>query len=128
MIKPSGNSRIVSSPDVPLDLARFNDLTAGDAEFAVDLVSAFADSGNQQLAEIGQALETSDRGAVARAAHAVKGASANIYAQPLAELAARLETEAPNADLGQLRQMVDALRREFNRANDFLAKQLAAPS
>jgi len=56
----------------------------------------------------------------------LKGASANIYARPLAELAARLETEAPNADLRQLQQVSEALRHEFNRTNDFLADSLPA--
>ena len=124
MIKPPAESRIVPIAEVPLDLARFNHLTAGDSEFASDLATTFAASGQQQLGEIGKALETSDRGAVARAAHKLKGASANIYAQPLAELAARLETEAPDADLGQLQQVSEALRHEFNRANDFLADSL----
>jgi HPt (histidine-containing phosphotransfer) domain-containing protein len=123
-MKPSAESLIVPSTDMPLDLARFNDLTAGDREFANDLATTFAASGHQQLAEIGKALESFDRGAVARAAHQLKGASANIYAQPLAELAARLESEAPDADLGQLQQVSEALRHEFNRVNDFLADSL----
>ena len=124
MIKPSAEFRIVPCTDVPLDLARFNDLTAGDPEFAGDLATTFVASGNEQLAEISKALETSDRGAIARAAHKLKGASADIHARPLAQLAARLETEAPNADLGQLQQVSEALRHEFNRANDFLAASL----
>ena len=124
MSKPSAESRIVSSTAVPLDLARFNHLTGGDQEFARDLATTFVASGHQQLAEIGKALETSDRGAVARAAHKLKGASVNIYAQPLAELAARLETEAHDADLGQLQQVSEALRHEFNRTNEFLADSL----
>jgi two-component system sensor histidine kinase/response regulator len=124
VIKPSAEFRIVLKPDVPLDLARFNHLTAGDPEFTSDLAATFGASGNEQLAEISKALETADRGAVARAAHKLKGASANIYARPLAELAARLETEAPDADLRQLQQVSEALRHEFNRTNDFLAASL----
>jgi len=109
---------------VPVDLGRFNRLVDGDLEFANDLATTFAASGHQQLTEIGKALETADRVAVARAAHKLKGASANIYAEPLAELAARLEMEAPNADLGQLQQVSQALRDEFNRTNDFLAESV----
>src|SRR3954453_22932301 len=115
---------MVPSTDVPLDLARFNHLTAGDPDFASDLATTFVASGNEQLAEISKALESADRGAVARAAHELKGASANIYAPPLAELAARLEREAPSADLRQLQQVSEALRHEFNRTNDFLAASL----
>jgi HPt (histidine-containing phosphotransfer) domain-containing protein len=114
------------SLQVPLDLGRFNRLTDGDLEFARDLATTFAASGNEQLAEIGKALEAFDRGAVARAAHKLKGASANIYAQPLAELAERLEMQAPDADLGQLQQVSEALRHEFNRTSDFLVANLPA--
>jgi HPt (histidine-containing phosphotransfer) domain-containing protein len=126
VIKPSAESRIAPGTRVPLDLGRFNRLTGGDSGFASELATTFAASGNQQLAEIGKALETADRGAIARAAHSLKGASANIYAQPLAELAARLETQAPDADPGQLQEVSEALRHEFNRTNDFLAASLPA--
>ena len=51
-------------------------------------------------------------------------ASANIYAQALTELAARLESAAPAADLLQLQQVSEALRQEFNRTNEFLADSL----
>ena len=126
VIKPSAESGIVPSTDVPLDLGQFNRLTDGDTEFASDLAATFAASGNQQLAEIDKALETSDRSAVARAAHKLKGACANIYAEPLAALAARLEAEAPHAHLAQLHQVSEALRHEFNRTNDFLSDSLPA--
>jgi two-component system sensor histidine kinase/response regulator len=108
----------------PVDLECFNRLTDGDAEFASDLATTFAASGNQQLVEIGKALEAADRSALARAAHKLKGASANIYAQALTELAARLESAAPGADLVQLTQVSEALRQEFNRTNAFLADSL----
>jgi HPt (histidine-containing phosphotransfer) domain-containing protein len=110
---------------VPVDLARFNRLTDGDMEFARDLAATFAASGNQQFLEIGTALAAADRGALARAAHKLKGASANIYAQELTDLAARLEAEAPGAEPAQLQRVSDALRQEFNRTNEFLAGTLA---
>jgi HPt (histidine-containing phosphotransfer) domain-containing protein len=110
----------------PVDLARFNRLTDGDIEFARDLATTFAASGNQQLLEIDKALKAADRGALARTAHKLKGASANIYALELTELAARLEAEAPAAEHTQLQQVSDALRQEFNRTIEFLAAALAS--
>lgn len=107
-----------------VDLGQFNRLTDGDKEFTRDLVTTFAASGHQQLVDIGKALDAADRGALARAAHKLKGASVNIYAQPLSELAARLEAEAPSADLAQLQQVSAALRLEFERTNDYLAALL----
>jgi HPt (histidine-containing phosphotransfer) domain-containing protein len=109
---------------VPIDLGRLNRLTDGDPEFARDLAVTFEGSGNQQLVEIGTALATQDRGGIARAAHKLKGASANIYAQALADLAARLETAAPVEDFAQLQRVTDALRYEFNHTNEFLMASL----
>ncbi|MBS0418913.1 MAG: Hpt domain-containing protein [Proteobacteria bacterium] len=105
----------------PVDLERLNQLTDGDPDFTRELASAFSDSGHQQLAEIEKALEASDRAAIARAAHKLKGASANLYAEALTELALRLETEAPTGDIEQLRQVSAALRQEFARTNEFLS-------
>ena len=104
----------------PVDLVRLERLTDGDPEFTRDLASTFRDSGQQQLLEIGKALEATDRVALARAAHKLKGASANIFAEALTELAARLEAEAPGAEIAHLRQVSDALLHEFNRTNEFL--------
>jgi two-component system, sensor histidine kinase and response regulator len=109
---------------VPIDLGRLNRLTEGDPEFARDLAATFEGSGNQQLVDIGAALAVQDRGALARAAHKLKGASANIYAQALSDLAARLEIEASLADFAQLQRVSDALRQEFEHTNEFLVASL----
>jgi two-component system sensor histidine kinase/response regulator len=114
----------VTDTAAPVDLGHFNRLIDGDAEFARDLATTFAASGQQQLLDIANALGAVDRGALARAAHKLKGASVNIYAQVLSELAARLEAEAPAAELAQLQRVSDALRHEFERTNEFLAVNL----
>ena len=111
----------------PVDLECFNRLTDGDREFARDLATAFAASGNQQLLDISRALEAADRGALARAAHKLKGASVNIYAQALSDLAGSLEAQAPTSDLVRLQQVSAALRHEFQRTNEYLAASLPAP-
>lgn len=105
----------------PVDLERLNQLTDGDLDFTRELASTFSDSGHQQLAEIGRALDACDRAAIARAAHKLKGASANIYAQALAELAARLEAEAHTGEITHLRQVSAALLQEFTRTNELLS-------
>ncbi len=120
MTHPSAAAGLSAITGVPVDLGRLNRLTEGDPEFARDLADTFSASGSQQLVEISTALEASDRVALARAAHKLKGASVNIYAQALSELAALLESEAPAADFAQLRQVSDALRYEFDRTNEFL--------
>lgn len=105
----------------PLDLEHLNRLTDGDPDFTRELASAFSDSGHQQLAEIEKALVAADRAAIARAAHKLKGAAANVYAGALTELAARLETAAPTSEIAHLRELSAALRQELERTNEFLS-------
>jgi HPt (histidine-containing phosphotransfer) domain-containing protein len=104
----------------PVDLHHFQIVTDGDPAFAQELVNAFISSGEQQLAEIAAALSQGDRAAVAKAAHKLKGACANIHAQVLKSVAERLESDSAAADGHALDQYNALLRREFDRVKAFL--------
>lgn len=117
-----------STPGAPIDLARLNEITDGDPEFALELVSTFITSGEQVLEEIQAALEAHDRHALSRAAHKLKGASANIHAHALRELAYALETQAPSVDQPRLKELVQQLRERFIEAAEFLKAQTPPPA
>ncbi len=85
-----------------VDLARLNEITDGDPDFAHELAATFVASGEQVLQEIRDALAGVDRSALGRAAHKLKGASANIHAEALRDLAYALETQAANLDQPRL--------------------------
>jgi len=110
--------------NVPVELARLHELTAGDWEFAYELATTFIASGEQVLKEIHAALTSLDRPALARAAHKLKGASANIYAEPLRLLSSELETNGPGLDQPRLRDLVLSIDLEFQRAAQFLHAQV----
>jgi len=114
--------------DVPVDLARLNDLTEGDPEFAQELARTFVASGEQALHEARVALGNLDRTALSRIAHKIKGASANIHAEPLRALAHTLETQAASMDQPRLHEMVDSLATELARATDFLNRYAPVPA
>jgi HPt (histidine-containing phosphotransfer) domain-containing protein len=111
----------------PVDLRAFQMLTDGDQAFAQELVAAFILSGEQQLAEIAAALAQSHRAAVAKAAHKIKGASANIHAHALKSLADRMEIDCAAADAHALNQTNTLLRREFERVKAFLTDPAVIP-
>jgi HPt (histidine-containing phosphotransfer) domain-containing protein len=113
--------------NAPINLARLNELTADDAEFAYELAVTFFASGEQVLHEIDVAIAAFDRTALSRAAHKLKGASANIHADPLCALALRLETQASQLDQPRLKELIEELRGEFVRAADFLTAQAPEP-
>jgi two-component system, sensor histidine kinase and response regulator len=111
----------------PIDMARLHELADGDAEFLRDLVDTFVSSSADVIAELKRALDAPDRAGAARAAHKLKGASANIHAAPLAELAYALETQAATADERLLGELLAKTEREYRRAAQFLNAQLATP-
>jgi signal transduction histidine kinase/CheY-like chemotaxis protein len=104
----------------PVDLHEFQRLTDGDQAFAQELVAAFLAGGEQQLAEMTAAVAQNNRSALAKAAHKLKGACANIHAQTLMALAAQIETASATADTPGLNQHNAQLRREFERVGQFL--------
>lgn len=108
----------------PVDLGRLHEITDGDPEFAHELAHTFISSGEQVVQEIHTALAAFDRNALTRAGHKLKGASANIYAEPLRTLAYELETSGANLDQPRLKELVLSLDLEFQRAAQFLAAQV----
>jgi two-component system sensor histidine kinase/response regulator len=116
-----------SDLSAPVDLGRLNELTGNDAEFAYELACTFITSGEQVMEEVQTALAASDRTQLSRAAHKLKGASANIHAEQLRALAHSLETSAAHLDQPRLKELVEQLTLEFNRAAEFLKRETPLP-
>jgi PAS domain S-box-containing protein len=113
----------------PIDLRALNDLIDGDSEFARDLSATFIESGEQQLGEMQLAVASGNRESLAKAAHKLKGACANIHAPTLRAMAQRLETDSQAAALEALESELAALRQEFDRTKHFLGDpQVIAPT
>jgi HPt (histidine-containing phosphotransfer) domain-containing protein len=105
----------------PVDLRAFNDLIGDDPQFARELIATFIHSGEQQLAEISSAIAAGEREVLARAAHKLKGACANIHAHALHSFAHRLETDSKAGELNLLEVGHLRLRQEFERTKHFLS-------
>jgi CheY-like chemotaxis protein len=111
----------------PVDLRGYRDITGGDDAFAQELAAAFITGGEQQLVHIAAAVEHRDRTALARAAHQLKGACANIRAHSLLALAQRMEADSSTADMQSLENCNILLRREFERTKQFLSDPSVIP-
>jgi two-component system sensor histidine kinase/response regulator len=114
--------------NTPVNLARLNEITDGDPEFAYELASTFISSGEQVLTEIQTALDALDRNGLSRAAHKLKGASANIHADALRDLAYALESQASSLDQPRLKELVRDLIDGFQAAAEFLKEQAPPPA
>jgi signal transduction histidine kinase/ligand-binding sensor domain-containing protein/CheY-like chemotaxis protein len=106
--------------DAPVDWEKFMTTMDGDQEFAQELVRVFIDSGDAALRDISAALGRGDLAAVGSAAHSFKGSSASIRAQSVSAAAAQLEEAARAGDTDQISQLEEQLRREAERAMDYL--------
>ena len=103
----------------PIDLATFSELkeATGD-DFVAELVLTFLDEATEMLADLRNAVESSDAEAYRRAAHSMKSNASTFGAAALAELARRIEL-GPCPDVGDLKD-VDALEAEFQQSAEAL--------
>jgi two-component system sensor histidine kinase/response regulator len=105
-----------------VDMNALREITGGDAEFERELVDTFVSSGDQCLAEILSALRASDLDTIGKRAHALKGASANIYAPGLAAVASNLESAARANAVGDIDGLVRELTKRLQKVNAELRK------
>jgi CheY-like chemotaxis protein/HPt (histidine-containing phosphotransfer) domain-containing protein len=105
---------------VPVDWQRLMLSADNDRDFAAELVQLFIESGDSVLRDISEALARGDISAVGRAAHSLKGSSANMCASPTSEAAARLESAARAGATEDLAKLETQLRAETHRAFEYL--------
>ena len=86
--------RSIETSTAPVDWERLMLIADNDRDFAGELVQLFIESGDSVLRDIREALERGDMAALGRAAHSLKGSSANMCASLASEAAAQLESAA----------------------------------
>ena len=94
---------------------RLAEIAEGDTEFAVELITTFLAGTEEIMLELRKAADSGDSAAIARAAHKLKGASANLHIHELAELGRALETGAKSGAQGAWTEDVERIAQEFAR-------------
>jgi PAS domain S-box-containing protein len=120
--------RSVPAAAPPIDLARLNEITGGDPDFAKELIETFIDSCEAQIVEIDDAIAAADQRSLARSAHKLKGACANIHAEEMRLLVAHLESEALTTNIADLLTCNAQLQQAFARAKAFLSDPSVVPA
>ena len=92
----------------------------GDEAFVRDLIDAFTATADREITAIAKALRTGDAGSLRDAAHALKGASANMRASAVTAAAAELELAAASGAGAQIPSLANKLAREVGRAMEYL--------
>ncbi|HMK85896.1 MAG TPA: PAS domain-containing protein [Steroidobacteraceae bacterium] len=105
-----------------VDLHALHELTGGDIDFERELIDTFVASGDKCLADIVEAMRTSDFETIGKRAHALKGASANIHAHRLSAAASNLESAARTNSLRELDALLRQVRENLRAVNAQLRK------
>jgi CheY-like chemotaxis protein/HPt (histidine-containing phosphotransfer) domain-containing protein len=109
-----------------VDWARFEALTTGDNQFARELIELYLSSSMQLLVELRDGCIAGDRTLLRKSAHKLKGASANISADRLAELSKTLEITAEQDAPGQVLQLLDAIEQAMVHTREAMQQYLVA--
>jgi signal transduction histidine kinase/DNA-binding response OmpR family regulator/CHASE3 domain sensor protein/HPt (histidine-containing phosphotransfer) domain-containing protein len=125
MAQTGGSERASEPSDIPVDWAALLESLDGDEGFARELVEAFIESGDRELAAIAAALCTGDDATMRESAHTLKGASANLRAIAAIAAAGELEEAAGSGDSTRILALAGKLRSEIERTIEYLQSKAA---
>lgn len=109
----------------PSAIQTLRELCPGDNDaFLREVLDMFKKDTPLRIAEMEESLKTSDKVRFKRAAHSIKGASANIGAVRLQEVAGRLENESAEGPISAL--SIAEVRAVFETTSAELDRILAA--
>ena len=111
----------------PQAIENLRALNPGDNdEFLREIAAIFLEDTPLRIAELSQSLGAGDVGRFTRAAHSIKGSSANLGAMALRAVAEKLEHQSRTDGLGGVAPMVENVKAEFIRAETELRKLVPA--
>ena len=109
-----------------LDLSRLEIALGGDASLIRDILEMYETTAAEDLASLEQAVAAGDPDATTRKAHSLKGASANVGAEQVADVASRIEQFGRSGDVAGASALRDELRRTFLSTVDACGAHRAA--
>ncbi|MFZ1985958.1 MAG: response regulator [Desulfatitalea sp.] len=118
---------VEGSTATPIDWERALEEFLGQEAVLTQVLTDFQKHVRDQLAMIAQALAAADKETIRTQAHAIKGGAANLTAEPLAAIAARLEAIGRSGDLAQGSELLSALGAELARLEAFLSARAPEP-
>jgi PAS domain S-box-containing protein len=101
-------------------LTQLCETLGGDRDVLSQIVSLFAADAQDRVSDTERALAAHDADALRRAAHTLKGSSANVGATEVSRLAERVQRRAETGDFSEARVLVQRLRDEVGRATEAL--------
>lgn len=110
----------------PQSIENLRALNPGDNdEFLREIAGIFFEDTPLRIADLDQSLAAGDLTRFTRAAHSIKGSSANLGAMLLRSAAEKLELHARTDGLNGVTELVAAVKSEFTRAEAALRALIA---
>lgn len=104
-------------------IENLRELNPGDNdEFLREILGIYLEDTPNRIAELEQSLAAGDTARFTRAAHSVKGSSANVGAMVVRAVAEKLEQQSHKDGLGNVAGLVSELKAEFARAETELRR------
>ena len=94
--------------------------------FIKEISSIFIEDTPKRLVELDQTLAAGDAAGFVRAAHSIKGSSANLGAMALRSAAEQLEAKGRKDGLVNVTELVSSVKEEFEKAKAELTKLFPA--
>lgn len=118
----SGN--MTNALNTPVELATLNELKdILEEEFPL-LVNTYIEDADLRMLKLRSALDATDSAQVRAEAHALKGSSRNLGANPLGELFARMEAMGSSGEISAACDLLLDIEQELSRTQDFLRAQI----
>tara|TARA_R110002111_G_scaffold12135_1_gene36350 strand:- start:224 stop:583 length:360 start_codon:yes stop_codon:yes gene_type:complete len=106
----------------PEAINNLRELSPDDDSFIIEIIDIFLEDTPRRIAELESSLANQNVEVLERAAHSVKGSSANLGAMPLRGVAEKLEHHARSVGLTGTDEMIAELKVRFAEAKVELDK------
>jgi two-component system sensor histidine kinase/response regulator len=110
--------------DIPIDLETALDRLDQDGKLLKQMLQELLKKVPNQLQILEKAVNQGDNEAVEREAHSLKGAAGNLGAKYIADFALKLELSGRKGDLADATQIIEKLRTEFKRLDEYFHQSL----
>lgn len=110
--------------DPPVDKQALRDLVDNDSAFLKRLIETFLDDCEAYLVALRTAVKEEDPATLQKEAHGLKGAVANLKAEPAQEAARRLEEIGRSGAMEEADRSLDRLETEIDRLRSVLAEMV----
>lgn len=91
------------------------DMVEGERDLLEEILELFQDCTRERVDELRQSVSAGELDRVSSAAHAIKGAAANICAERIRVLAGQMESDARQGVVADISEMSEMLEAEFDR-------------